>query len=274
MRDGRYGLHYMYSDHNRFEENEFRHNQVGAFLMYSADIRFRRNLFAEASGASGVGLGLKDADDICAEENVFVGNAVGISLDNAPTSAGVTNWFRQNLISYNDVAISLLPSVHSNVFEENAIVHNLIPVGVSGGGNALANEWADNLWSDYAGFDADRNGIGDDPYRHERVADELYARHPELRLFVLSPAAGALELLGRFFPLLKPQPVVIDSSPRLTSELPVSLGKRDLALAADMPGSEASGANVRRASSLPLIGLAAAAAGLMALAGRRRRWAA
>ncbi|HSR43527.1 MAG TPA: NosD domain-containing protein, partial [Longimicrobiales bacterium] len=33
---GRYGLHYMYSDHNRFERNRFRDNLVGAFLMYSS----------------------------------------------------------------------------------------------------------------------------------------------------------------------------------------------------------------------------------------------
>jgi nitrous oxidase accessory protein len=274
VQNGRYGLHYMYSDHNRFEENEFRDNQVGAFLMYSADIRFRRNLFAEASGASGIGLGLKDADDIRAEENVFVGNAVGLSLDNAPTSAGVTNRFRRNLIAFNDVGVSLLPSVHSNVFEENALFYNVIPVAVSGGGDALANEWVGNHWTDYAGFDDDADRVGDTPYKHERVADQLYARYPELRVFVLSPAAGALELLGRLFPLLKPQPVVIDSSPRLASELPVSLGQRDLALTVEDSSSHELEAAVQRAGALPLIALAVAAAGLMALAGRRRRWTA
>ncbi len=75
IRDGRYGLHYMYSNHNAFEENVFEDNQVGAFIMYSADVRLRDNVFASAEGASGMGLGLKDADAIRAEGNLFLENA-------------------------------------------------------------------------------------------------------------------------------------------------------------------------------------------------------
>jgi len=215
VRDSRYGVHYMYSDHNRFEANEFRNNHVGAFIMYSTDIEFRDNLFLEAFGASGVGLGLKDSDDIRAIDNAFVGNAVGIALDNSPSSVGVTNRFTGNLIAYNDIGISLLPSVHSNRFEDDAFIDNTAPVAVSGGGNALANVWRGNYWSAYAGFDEDGDAVGDTPYRHERVADALFARHPALRWLALSPAAGALDLFGRLFPLLRPEPVVIDSAPRL-----------------------------------------------------------
>ncbi len=217
VRDSRYGVHYMYSDHNLFEGNEFRNDHVGAFIMYSADIEFRRNLFLEAFGASGIGLGLKDADDIRAEDNAFVGNAIGISLDNSPSSIGVTSYFRRNLIAYNDVGVSLLPSVRSNRFEDNVFVENAGPVSVSGGGDALGNRWERNYWSEYAGFDEDHDGIGDTPYRHERVADALYARHPRLRWLAMSPAAGALDLLGRLFPLLEPQPIVVDSAPRLVA---------------------------------------------------------
>ncbi len=71
--DGRYGLHYMYSHHNRFLRNRFERNEVGAFIMYSTDIELRDNVFAKASGMGSMGLGLKDADDILAEETCSSG---------------------------------------------------------------------------------------------------------------------------------------------------------------------------------------------------------
>ncbi len=210
---GRYGLHYMYSDHNVFVGNVFAHNDVGAFLMYSKDIRIRGNRFEKAAGASGIGLGLKDSDDIFASDNTFIGNEIGVFLDNSPTSVDGRNEFRDNLVAANDAGVVLLPSVHSNEFTGNAWIGNTTPVVVSGGGDALKNRWAGNHWSGYAGFDADADGTGDAPFQHHRVSDDLFARHPDLRFLAGSPAVSALEVLARLFPLLAPRPVVIDSLP-------------------------------------------------------------
>ncbi len=215
VRDGRYGLHYMYSHRNVFEENRFLGNQVGAFIMYSADIVFRRNLFADARGTTGRGLGFKDADRITATENTLVKNAIGISIDNSPQSAGARNVFRNNLIAYNDMAVSMLPSVHSNVFEDNAFVDNVQTISVSGGGTALANNWRGNHWSDYAGFDANHNGYGDTPFSVERLSDDLLDQHEALRILNLSPALALVNTLSRVLPFLAPEPLVIDSIPRL-----------------------------------------------------------
>ncbi len=222
VRDGRYGLHYMYSDDNVFERNEFIGNQVGAFIMYSQNITFRDNLFATARGTTGRGLGFKDADRITAEGNTLVKNAVGISIDNSPNTAGVRNIFRRNLIAYNDVAVALLPSVHSNVFVDNAFVDNVQPVSVSGGGTALANQWSRNYWSEYAGFDTDADGIGDVPFVFERLSDDILAKHDGLQVLNLSLALTVLNTLSRVLPFLAPQPVVVDSSPRVDPLAPVA----------------------------------------------------
>lgn len=213
--ESRYGLHYMYSNHNVFERNRFTGNHVGAFIMYSSDIVFRDNVFADARGTSGRGLGFKDADDIRAIGNTMVKNAVGISLDDSPSSDRSRNVFERNVLAYNDVGVSLLPSVKGNAFHGNDFVDNLHPVAVTGGGTALANTWSGNHWSDYAGFDADRDGSGDTPFVFERLSDDLLARYETLKVLELSPAAAMLNVLGRVFPLLAPQPVVIDSAPRL-----------------------------------------------------------
>jgi parallel beta-helix repeat protein len=46
VRTSRYGLHYMYSDHNAFRRNRFEDNQVGAAIMYSRGIELTENAFS------------------------------------------------------------------------------------------------------------------------------------------------------------------------------------------------------------------------------------
>lgn len=216
--EGRYGLHYMYSDHNEFRENVFENNQVGAFVMYSRDVRLRDNIFAESRGSSGMGLGLKDADEIVASGNLFVRNESGVYLDNAPRARDARNRFHDNLFLYNESAVRMLPSVRGNEFRSNSFVGNSRPVLVSGGmreGQVTQNEWTGNHWSGYSGFDRDDDGVGDTPYVHARLTDDLMSRHEELRLFARSPVMSVLEAVRRFFPFLEPEPVVVDSAPRL-----------------------------------------------------------
>lgn len=211
---GRYGLHYMYSGDNLFERNEFAGNDVAAFIMYSADITLRDNVFASASGRSGFGVGLKDADRIEMTGNLVVQNQVGLYFDNSPSLTDGQNRIEGNIVAFNDVGVSLLPSVRSNVFTANSFLGNVRDVSVSGGGTALANGWNGNYWDDAAAWDVDGDGRLETPHRIDRLSDDLFARHPDLRLFEMSPAALALDALGRFFPLLEPQPIVVDSAPR------------------------------------------------------------
>ncbi len=226
--DGRYGLHYMYSSDNLFERNEFARNDVAAFIMYSADITLRDNVFARASGHSGFGVGLKDSDRIEMTGNLFVQNQVGLYFDNSPSLTDAQNRIEGNIVAFNDVGVSLLPSVRSNVFRANSFLGNVRDVSVSGGGTALANGWRGNHWEDAAAWDDDGDGRLDTPHRIDRLSDDLFARHPDLRLFELSPAALALDALGRFFPLLEPQPIVVDSAPRAAGRPePAVIGRGD-----------------------------------------------
>lgn len=220
--DGRYGLHYMYSHDNRVTDNRFERNDVGAFIMYSRGLVLERNVFADSRGASGIGLGFKDADDIVARDNLLMGNEAGVHLDNSPSAAGRPNRLTGNLVLMNDVGIRMLPSVRGNEVSGNTFRGNLRPAEVMGGtaaGQAEQNLWTGNQWSSYAGFDKDGDGRGDTPFVHAKLADELLNRHVGLRLFEGSPALRLLDLLAHFFPLLEPVPVVSDPSPRLGARL-------------------------------------------------------
>jgi nitrous oxidase accessory protein len=215
--DGRYGLHFMYSDRAHVEGNRLDGNSVGAFLMYSRDLTLIDNVLTDSQGPSGYGLGLKDMDGVTAEGNRFTGNRVGIDLDNSPWSTDVYQHFTGNLFAYNEIGVDFQPSVQRNVFSENAFIDNAEQVGIKGGGSLTGNDWSvegrGNYWSDFAGYDADGDGVGDISYRLEELYSSLTDDHPELRFFGETPAAKALTMAGEMFPVLRPQPKVEDPHP-------------------------------------------------------------
>jgi nitrous oxidase accessory protein len=223
---GRYGIHLMYSTETLIENNLLLRNFVGVYAMYSQGVTIQKNLFMGHRGPSGYGIGLKDVDDAQIEENVLADNSVGVFLDNSPSSLETSVLFQKNLFAYNETAVTMLPSVRGDVFTENSLIENFEQVGVAGGGQPEGNLWAKNFWSDYLGYDADGDGVGDLAYKSERLFEHLIDRHPQFRLFLYSPAIQALEFAARALPLFRPQPKLTDPSPLMAPVLPtLALGR-------------------------------------------------
>ncbi|MGB3365642.1 MAG: nitrous oxide reductase family maturation protein NosD, partial [Thermodesulfobacteriota bacterium] len=215
---GRYGLHYMYSDNNVFEDNIFIENYVGGFLMYSNNIKFNYNIFASNQGpATGYGIGFKDLDDITSTKNLFIDNRVGIYMDNSPHSVDSWNTLEDNVIAFNDIGISFMPSIERNMIVSNSFIDNAEQIEIRGGGTLSGNNWyaerKGNYWSDYVGYDDNNDGIGEIPYKSESLFESLIDKYPNLRVFVFSPVAQAIELASDAFPVIKPEPKVTDNYP-------------------------------------------------------------
>ncbi len=260
---GRYGLHMMQSDHHLIEENIFRNNSVGIYIMYGRGFELRRNLLTGNRGPSGYGIGLKEASDVLLEGNRIVNNRAGVYSDASPLQPGSTVTYRNNLLAYNEIGLEMLPNTQRNRFQENILLDNGVQVNVSGGGDLLRNDWAvdgrGNYWSDYAGFDANGDAIGDLPYTSKSLFDSLTGAQPELRLFQLSPAGDALDLAAKAFPIFAPQPRMSDPAPLMQPPvLPPA------------PGLDAPpvAANLALALGMMLLALAILAAGLRL--GRKR----
>jgi len=215
--EGRYGLHFMYSDDALIDGNNLSDNSVGAFLMYSRRTTITGNVMANNSGPSGYGLGLKDMDDVMVKDNRFIANRIGVYLDNSPWSSDAHGWVEGNLFAYNRTGMLFLPSVSRNAMTMNTFIDNSEQVGVTGSGNFTGNDWSTagvgNYWSDFAGYDADGNGVGDIPYQGQDLYNSITDNHPELEFFQETPAAKAISLAAQMFPVLRPKPILADESP-------------------------------------------------------------
>jgi nitrous oxidase accessory protein len=212
---GRYGTHLMYSHRNRIIGNAYVGDVTGVFLMYSREIELRDNLFADAAGAAGFGLGLKESGDVRAVGNRFLHDTVGIYADTSPLYLDDRNAFERNVFRWSEVAVIFHSSESRNLFRANDFRDNGTPVRVEGGGDALGVTWEGNYFDDYAGYDLDGDGVGDVPFELRSLTSDLVAAKPALAFYRGTPALWLVEAIGRTVPLLEPRLLLVDRSPRM-----------------------------------------------------------
>jgi nitrous oxidase accessory protein len=253
----RYGLHYMYSNNNSFYDNLFEDNVAGAALMYSEDIVFERNIFARCRGFRAYGILLQSMSRVTARANLIIDNSRGIFMNNADA-----NVFENNDVVDNDLAVQLNGGCDGNLLVRNNFINNLTELLLDV--SDLETRWADdeggNHWSTYRGYDLDGDGAGDLPFPIQNVFQVLETKVPEVRFYLLSPAAEVLKTAERALPILR----LGDAEDPRPSLLPVDN--------ADVPWDAAG--SVRRegnaaVASLFVAGAALPAAGLW-FTGRRR----
>jgi nitrous oxidase accessory protein len=219
VRDGRYGVHLMYSHSNRLERNRFVGNEVGMFAMYSRDLTISDNQMLFSRGSAGIGLGMKESGNLVVQRNLLIHNTQGLFLDNSPLVQGDRNLFEHNVIRLSEVGIGFLSSEHDNEFRQNVLRDNTTQVRVDGGGDALGVVWNGNEWSDYAGYDLDRDGVGDLPYELKDLSGALTSRHADLSFLRGTLALGLVGVAGEVVPLFAPKPVLRDPAPRIHLEV-------------------------------------------------------
>lgn len=211
----RYGTHFMYSHRNVVEDSRFVADEVGVFVMYSHDIVMRRNLIANAGGAAGIGLGMKESGDISVEQNWFLANTTGIYVDNSPLDPDHHNRYAANVIRFSETAIAMHSSVRRSEFADNQFRDNGAVVKVGASGDALECRFAGNYYDTYQGYDLDGDGRGDVPFEFRRLSTQLEGRYPELAVLHGAPAMTMVDLVGELMPLFTPKQLLRDDAPRL-----------------------------------------------------------
>jgi nitrous oxidase accessory protein len=219
-RNGRYGLHFMYTNGATVRDNAFLDNSVGFYVMYSRDLLVENNRFERHRGPSGSGLGLKESSSITARGNLFRDNRQALYLDTSPLIETDANVFSGNRFVYNDVGVAMLPGLRGNTFTGNDFEDNLQQAGVRGGGQLSGNDWNGNHWSDYAGWAKPGSLSGAVAYKADRLFERLADAKPAVRFFLYTPASEAAEFAARAFPLFKPKPVLVDERPLIRPAVP------------------------------------------------------
>ncbi len=213
----RYGLHSMYSQDARFENNEATGNLLGAALMMSDRLALRGNRIQQhREGTAAYGILLKDIGDLVAEDNHVLANRVGIYAEAVPSNPSRQAIFARNVIAGNEVGLALQSNA-ALTMTGNRIADNLTDVRPLGKQLSADMRWSQdgrgNSWGQYRGFDADRDGIGDVPYALHDAMDALVRRNPLIQAFLYTPAHLAIEAAARMFPLYRQAPLLVDSHP-------------------------------------------------------------
>lgn len=203
----RYGLHFMFSDHNKYFANTFENNGAGVAVMYSKFIEMRRNIFRKNWGTASYGLLLKEISDSELINNTFEDNTIAISADNTNRIN-----YRYNDFISNGYAVRIRGACYNNIFTENNFLANSFDVAYTG--NINENEFLKNYWSEYTGYDLDKDGTGDVPYRPVKLFSYLVNKTPEAIILLRSIFIGLLDFSEKVSPIFTPAEL-LDPQPQM-----------------------------------------------------------
>lgn len=198
QRNMRYGLHFMFSNHDEYHHNVFENNGAGVAVMYTSGVKMHYNRFVDNWGASAYGLLLKDIRDSEIVGNRFERNSVGIFMEGSSR-----NRFEDNRFSGNGYAIRLLASCDENTFTRNNFRQNTFDVVTNG--SLVLNTIRGNYWDKYDGYDLNRDLVGDVPYRPVSLFGTLVERMPVAVLLWRSFLVMLLDRAERNLPVLTPE---------------------------------------------------------------------
>lgn len=201
----RYGLHFMFSNENSYYDNIFKDNGAGVAIMFSKFVKMYNNRFEHNWGTASYGLLLKEIYDAEITKNVFEQNTIGISVDGS-TRINYT----QNTFSRNGWAVTIIGACYENKFSKNNFLNNALDLSYNSKINT--NSFENNYWSEYAGYDLDRNGVGDVPYRPVKLFSYIAHNTPETIILLRSMFVDIINFSEKVSPVFTPDNLV-DANP-------------------------------------------------------------
>ncbi len=193
----RYGLHFMFSNDDVYVNNRFEGNGAGVAVMFSKNIDMHNNVFKNNWGMSAYGLLLKEIYDSEIKHNVFIRNTTGIHVEG---SARII--YEENDFVENGWAVNFLGGSYDNYFYHNNFIGNTFDVAYFGRINN--NRFEENYWNKYTGYDLDRDGFGDVPYRPVDLFTYMVNEIPETIVLLRSFFVQILNFAEQVVPVLTP----------------------------------------------------------------------
>ncbi len=206
FRNLRFAIHYMYVHNTLVTQNISLNNHLGYAIMFSKKVSVINNI-SRNDRDYGIMLNYANSSNIAdniiekiKEKCVFIYN----SHKNKITG----NKFEQC-----GTGIHFSAGSERNEITNNSFLFNQTQVKYVG------TKWVDwsangvgNFWSDNQGFDLNKDGIADSPYRPNDVMDKILWTQPKARYLMGSPAVQLIKWSQATFPALLPGGV-IDNAP-------------------------------------------------------------
>lgn len=203
----RYGLHFMFSNNNNVINNVFETNGAGIALMFSKYMEVEKNVIKKNWGTAAYGLLLKEVTDVNIKHNIFIENTVGITVEGSNRLEYSNNDFTSN-----GYAIRVKGACYLNEIINNNFLYNSFDVSYNGRIND--NKFDNNYWSNYTGYDLDKNGIGDVPYRPVKLFSYIVNRTPETIILLRSLFIDIIDFSEKVSPVFTPDDLM-DNNPRM-----------------------------------------------------------
>ncbi|MBD1259723.1 nitrous oxide reductase family maturation protein NosD [Maribacter polysiphoniae] len=193
----RYGLHFMFSDDDVYTNNTFEKNGAGVAVMFSKRIRMEDNIFRQNWGTAAFGMLLKEINDAEIIGNTFEENTIGINIEGSNRIV-----YKNNDFINNGWAVKVLGACYTNSFEHNNFLYNSFDISYNSKLND--NKFENNYWSNYTGYDLDKDGIGDVPYRPVKLFSYIVNRTPETIVLLRSLFMDIIDFSEKVSPVFTP----------------------------------------------------------------------
>lgn len=193
----RYGLHFMFSNNDLYSNNTFENNGAGVAVMFSKFITMKSNVFRKNWGTAAYGMLLKEINDAEIIGNTFEENTIGINIEGSNRIKYTNNDFIGN-----GWAIRVVGACYTNSFKANNFMYNSFDISYNSKLND--NVFEGNFWSSYTGYDLDKDGIGDVPYRPVKLFSYVVNRTPETIVLLRSLFMDIIDFSERVSPVFTP----------------------------------------------------------------------
>jgi nitrous oxidase accessory protein len=201
----RYGLHFMFSNDDIYTNNTFEHNGAGVAVMFSKRIKMLNNTFRKNWGTASFGMLLKEINDAEISGNTFEENTIGINIEGSNRIE-----YKNNNFIRNGWAVKVMGACYTNTFRNNNFLYNSFDISYNSKMND--NVFDQNYWSEYTGYDLDKDGVGDVPYRPVKLFSYIVNRTPETIILLRSLFMDIIDFSEKVSPVFTPDNL-LDANP-------------------------------------------------------------
>jgi nitrous oxidase accessory protein len=197
----------MFSDSCSYTKNYFAKNGAGVAVMFTKNVVMHKNRFEYNWGGAAYGLLLKDISDSKIHHNRFIKNSCAIYFEGCNRVVTHENNFIEN-----GSGIRIMANSMDNSFLKNNFIGNTFDVTTNS--TRSYNHFESNYWSEYKGYDLNKDDVGDIPHRPIKLFSIIIERNRPSLILIRSLFVELLNIAENIFPSLTPQ-TLIDSKPSM-----------------------------------------------------------